>query len=54
MEDWMNELGLVMNISELGVNEEMIDDIAESTINLTVDIKSYNIDILSVFLKVLV
>lgn len=32
MEDWMNELGLVMNISDLGVNEEMIEGIAASTL----------------------
>lgn len=32
MEDWMNELGLVMNIFDLGVNEEMIEGIADSTL----------------------
>ena len=31
MENWMKELGLVMNISELGVTEDMIPDIANST-----------------------
>lgn len=31
MESWMKELGLVMNIKELGVTEEMIGDIAKST-----------------------
>lgn len=31
MESWMKELGLVMNIRELGVTEEMIGDIAKST-----------------------
>lgn len=30
MENWMCELGLVMNISELGVKENMIEDIANS------------------------
>lgn len=31
MENWMKELGLVMNIRELGVTEEMVGDIAKST-----------------------
>ena len=31
MESWMKELGLVMNITELGVNEEMLEGLAEST-----------------------
>lgn len=30
MENWMKELGLVLRLKELGVNEEMIDAIAES------------------------
>ena len=32
MEDWMKELGLVMRISELGVKEDMIEGIADSTL----------------------
>ena len=32
MEAWMKELGLAMNISELGVTEDMIDDIADGTL----------------------
>ncbi len=32
MEEWMKELGLVMNISELGADEEMIPAIAKSTL----------------------
>lgn len=32
MESWMKELGLVMNLSELGVTEEMIEGIADVTI----------------------
>ncbi len=32
MEAWMNKLGVVMNISELGVTEDMFDDIIKSTI----------------------
>lgn len=31
MEDWMRELGLVMNISELGVTDDMIDGIADGS-----------------------
>ncbi|MDE6635467.1 MAG: iron-containing alcohol dehydrogenase, partial [Lachnospiraceae bacterium] len=34
MESWMNELSLVMNITELGASEEMIEGLAESTIIL--------------------
>ena len=32
MESWMKELGLVMNISELGATEEMIDGTADGTL----------------------
>ena len=32
MEQWMNELGLVMNAKDLGVTEDMIDSLAESTL----------------------
>ena len=35
LEDWMKELGLVMNISEFGVTEAILDDIADVTIILT-------------------
>ena len=31
MENWMKEIGLVMNITDLGVTEEMIDGITEGT-----------------------
>ena len=31
MEEWMNKLGLAMNISELGATEDMIDGIADAT-----------------------
>lgn len=34
MESWMKELGLVMNISELGATEDMIEGIADGTIIL--------------------
>lgn len=32
MESWMRELGLVMNISDLGANEGMLDDLVKSTL----------------------
>ena len=32
MESWMKELGLVMNISELGADEGMIEGIADGTL----------------------
>ena len=34
MEAWMKELGLVMNLTELGTNEEMVEGIADATIIL--------------------
>lgn len=35
MEAWMNELGLVMNIKDLGVTEDMLQDIANSCLIMT-------------------
>ena len=32
MEDWMRELGLVMNIKDLGVTGDMIEGLAKSTL----------------------
>ena len=32
MESWMKELGLAMNITELGANEDMIDGLADATL----------------------
>ena len=32
MESWMKELGLVMNITELGATEDMIEGIADGTL----------------------
>ena len=32
MEAWMRELGLVMNISELGATEEMLEGLADATL----------------------
>lgn len=39
MEDYMNELGLVMNIRELGVTEDMLERVADSTILFQTDYK---------------
>ena len=41
MEKWMKDLGLVMNTSDLGVTEDMIEDIANSTIILDGGYKSF-------------
>jgi len=32
MENWMNELGLVMKISDLGVSEDMLEGLTDSTL----------------------
>ena len=34
MENWMHELGLVMNTAQLGVTEEMLDGIADATLRM--------------------
>ncbi len=34
MENWMKEIGLVMNITDLGATESMIEGIADATIIL--------------------
>ena len=35
MEAWMRSLGLVMNISDLGANEDMLDDLVNATLVMT-------------------
>lgn len=32
LETWMKEIGVVMNITELGVREDMLDDLVKSTL----------------------
>lgn len=32
LESWMRDLGVTMNLRELGVTEDMIDGVADSTI----------------------
>lgn len=34
MEDWMNQLGLIMNLKDLNVTEDMIEGIAEGTLHM--------------------
>ena len=34
MEKWMREIGLVMNIKELGVTDDMLDGIVEGTVRM--------------------
>ena len=42
MESWMKDLGLVMNITDLGASEDMIEGIANSTLILNGGYKSLN------------
>ena len=51
MEGWMKELGLVMNISELGVTDEMIEGIADGTIIMDGGYKLLNRDEIVQILK---
>ena len=51
MEGWMKELGLSMNISELGVTSDMIEKIADSTLVMTGGYKTLNRDEIIEILK---
>lgn len=51
MEEWMKELGLVMNISELGATEGMIETIANNTIILDGGYKTLTKDEVITILK---
>ena len=52
MEAWMNELGLIMNISELGATREMVDDLVNATIILEGGYKLLNKEeIKEIFIK---
>ena len=44
MEGWMKELGLAMNLHELGVTEEMLDGITNGTIIMEGGYKVLNHD----------
>ena len=51
MEDWMKRIGLVMNISELGVTEDMLDGIANGSFIMTGGYKTLNHDEIVSILK---
>ncbi len=51
MEGWMKELGLPMNISELGVTSDMIEKIADSTLVMTGGYKTLDRDEIIEILK---
>lgn len=52
MEAWMNELGLIMNISELGATKEMVEDLVDATIILEGGYKLLNKEeIKKIFIK---
>lgn len=51
MEAWMKKIGLVMNISELGAKEEMLDGIVESALIMEGGYKVLNKDDIKAILK---
>lgn len=51
MENWMNELGLVMNTKELGVSEDMLDGITDATFIMDGGYKVLNKDEIKEILK---
>lgn len=51
MENWMKELGLTMNLGELGATEEMLDGIADGTIIMDGGYKVLNRDEVLTILK---
>ena len=51
MEAWMKKIGLVMNISELGAKEEMLDGIVKSTLVMEGGYKVLNKDDIKAILK---
>lgn len=51
MEAWMKKIGLVMNISELGAKEEMLDDLVKSTLVMEGGYKVLNKDDIKAILK---
>ena len=51
MENWMRELGLVMNISQLGATEDMIEGIADGTLIMSGGYKVLNHDEIVEILK---
>lgn len=51
MEAWMKKIGLVMNITELGAKEEMLDDLVKSTLIMEGGYKVLNKDDIKAILK---
>ena len=51
MESWMKEMGLVMNISELGATEDMLEGIASATLIMNGGYKVLNHDEIMQILK---
>lgn len=51
MEAWMKKIGLVMNISELGAKEEMLDDLVKGTLVMEGGYKVLNKDDIKAILK---
>lgn len=51
MEKWMRDIGLVMNISALGVTPEMIEGITKSTLIMTGGYKTLTEDEITEILK---
>ncbi len=51
MEAWMKKIGLVMNISELGAKEEMLDDLVKGTLIMEGGYKVLNKDDIKAILK---
>ena len=51
MENWMKDLGLVMNITDLGASEDMIEGIADSTLILEGGYKTLNHEEIAKILK---
>lgn len=51
MEAWMKKIGLVMNITELGAKEEMLDDLVKSTLVMEGGYKVLNKDDIKAILK---
>ena len=51
MEAWMRELGLVMNISELGATEDMLEGLADATLIMNGGYKVLSRDEIAQILK---
>lgn len=52
MEAWMREIGLVMNVTELGVTDDMLDGIASGSFAMEGGYKVLNHDEIVAILKI--